>query len=58
MYEKLRFFNETMADIQNHALRIHSDNIYAEVLVLPKIPQIPHAFLVDLPKSSQTFEVC
>ena len=39
MYEKVSFFNETMADIQNHALRIHSDNIYAEVLVLPKIPQ-------------------
>ena len=40
--KSLVFFNETMADVQNHALRIHSDNIYAEVLVLPKIPQIPH----------------
>ena len=40
--KSLVFFNETMADIQNHALRIDSDNIYAEILVLPKIPQIPH----------------
>ena len=57
--KSLSFFNESMAtDTQNYALMIHSDNIYAEGLVLPKIAQRQHTFLVDLTNLSQTFEIC